>query len=206
MKPQAEPVHSPFTKRQPYQPSSTASSMMDAFLQDKATPPPTTSSLTPHSAPSSSLPQSGPTSVTKPSGLASAQQNSSGPADPQASSPLPLQQHKLKQQKKRASITTKVVYSTTLQSLDVFSPCSVHQTVTLLSFQIPALAVEMPGSADMSGLNLQFGALQFGSEPVLPEYDASAAVATTTPGNQGQNSLYTSANKWVFRIMICNGC
>uniref|UniRef100_A0A8C2KYW1 Ubiquitin associated protein 2-like n=1 Tax=Cyprinus carpio TaxID=7962 RepID=A0A8C2KYW1_CYPCA len=85
---------------------------------------------------------------------------------PQASSPLPLQQHKLKQQKKRASISTK----------------------------IPALAVEMPGSADISGLNLQFGALQFGSEPVLPEYDAPAAVATTTPGNQGQNSLYTSAS------------
>ncbi|XP_056596987.1 ubiquitin-associated protein 2-like isoform X4 [Triplophysa dalaica] len=157
MKPQAEPVHSPFTKRQPYQPSSTGSSIMDAFLQDKTMPPHTTSSSLPHSVP---------TTVNKPSGMASAQQNSSGPADPQASSPLPLQQHKLKQQKKRASITTK----------------------------IPALAVEMPGSADISGLNLQFGALQFGSEPVLPEYDASAAVATTTPGNQGQNSLYTSAS------------
>uniref|UniRef100_A0A673LCW1 UBA domain-containing protein n=1 Tax=Sinocyclocheilus rhinocerous TaxID=307959 RepID=A0A673LCW1_9TELE len=111
MKPQTEPVHSPFTKRQPYQPTSTSSSMMDAFLQDKATPASTTSTLPPQSTPS--------------------------PADPQASSPLPLQQHKLKQQKKRASITTK----------------------------IPALAVEMPGSADISGLNLQFGALQFGSEP-----------------------------------------
>uniref|UniRef100_A0A672P2F9 Ubiquitin-associated protein 2-like n=1 Tax=Sinocyclocheilus grahami TaxID=75366 RepID=A0A672P2F9_SINGR len=139
MKPQTEPVHSPFTKRQPYQPTSTS---MDAFLQDKATPASTTSALPPQSTPSSS------------SSL------------PQASSPLPLQQHKLKQQKKRASITTK----------------------------IPALAVEMPGSADISGLNLQFGALQFGSEPVLSEYDASAAVATTTPGNQGQNSLYTSAS------------
>ncbi|KAA0710106.1 Ubiquitin-associated protein 2-like [Triplophysa tibetana] len=157
MKPQAEPVHSPFTKRQPYQPSSIGSSIMDAFLQDKTMPP--------HSA-SSSLPQSIPNTVNKPSGMASAQQNSSGQADPQASSPLPLQQHKLRQQKKRASITTK----------------------------IPALAVEMPGSADISGLNLQFGALQFGSEPALPEYDASAAVATTTPGNQGQNSLYTSAS------------
>lgn len=65
----------------------------------------------------------------------------------------------------------------------------------IVVLQIPALAVEMPGSADISGLNLQFGALQFGSEPVLPEYDASAAVTTTTPGNQGQNSLYTSASK-----------
>uniref|UniRef100_A0A9J8BW94 Ubiquitin associated protein 2-like n=1 Tax=Cyprinus carpio carpio TaxID=630221 RepID=A0A9J8BW94_CYPCA len=166
MKPQIEPVHSPFTKRQPYQPISTSSSMMDAFLQDKATPASTTSTLPPQSTSSSSLPQAVTTPLSKPSGPNPAQQNSSSPADPQASSPLPLQQHKLKQQKKRASITTK----------------------------IPALAVEMPGSADISGLNLQFGALQFGSEPVLPEYDASAAVATTTSSNQGQNSLYTSAS------------
>lgn len=61
--------------------------------------------------------------------------------------------------------------------------------------QIPALAVEMPGSADIPGLNLQFGALQFGSEPVLPEYD-STAVATSTPGNAAPNSLYTSANRF----------
>lgn len=166
MKPQTEPVHSPFTKRQPYQPASTTSSMMDAFLQDKTTGPSSTSALPPQSTQASSLAQAITTPVSKPMGAAPGQQNSSSPADPQASSPLPLQQHKLKQQKKRASITTK----------------------------IPALAVEMPGSADISGLNLQFGALQFGSEPVLPEYDASAAVATTTPGNQGQNSLYTSAS------------
>uniref|UniRef100_A0A8C1N9R3 Ubiquitin associated protein 2-like n=1 Tax=Cyprinus carpio TaxID=7962 RepID=A0A8C1N9R3_CYPCA len=166
IKPQIEPVHSPFTKRQPYQPISPSSSMMDAFLQDKATPASTTSTLPPQSTSSSSLPQAVTTPLSKPSGPNPGQQNSSSPADPQASSPLPLQQHKLKQQKKRASITTK----------------------------IPALAVEMPGSADISGLNLQFGALQFGSEPVLPEYDASAAVATTTSSNQGQNSLYTSAS------------
>uniref|UniRef100_A0A8C1GIL5 Ubiquitin associated protein 2-like n=1 Tax=Cyprinus carpio TaxID=7962 RepID=A0A8C1GIL5_CYPCA len=168
MKSHTEPVHSPFTKRQPYKPTSTSSSM-DAFLQDKATPASTTSALPSQSTPSSSssLPQAITTPVPKPSGPTPGHQNSSSPADPQASSPLPLQQHKLKQQKKRASISTK----------------------------IPALAVEMPGSADISGLNLQFGALQFGSEPVLPEYDAPAAVATTTPGNQGQNSLYTSASK-----------
>ncbi|KAK7124424.1 hypothetical protein R3I94_018707 [Phoxinus phoxinus] len=166
IKPQTEPVHNPFTKRQPYQPTSTSSSMMDAFLQNKATPTSTTSALLPQSTQSSSLSQAITTPVSKPSGPAPGQQNSSSPADPQASSPLPLQQHKLKQQKKRASITTK----------------------------IPAQAVEMPGSADISGLNLQFGALQFGSEPVLPEYDTSPAVTTTTPGNQGQNSLYTSAS------------
>lgn len=57
------------------------------------------------------------------------------------------------------------------------------------------MAVEMPGSTDISGLNLQFGALQFGSEPVLPEYESSSA--TTTPGNQVQNSLYTSPSRLV---------
>lgn len=62
--------------------------------------------------------------------------------------------------------------------------------------QIPAMAVEMPGSTDISGLNLQFGALQFGSEPVVPEYDSTPA--TTTPANQVQNSLYTSPSRFVF--------
>uniref|UniRef100_A0A7N9AT46 Ubiquitin associated protein 2-like n=1 Tax=Mastacembelus armatus TaxID=205130 RepID=A0A7N9AT46_9TELE len=95
------------------------------------------------------------------------QQVSPSSSDPQGSSPLPLQQHKLKQQKKRTSITTK----------------------------IPAMAVEMPGSADISGLNLQFGALQFGSEPVLPEYESTPS--TTTPANQVQNSLYTSPSRLV---------
>ncbi|MEQ2208576.1 hypothetical protein XENOCAPTIV_007004 [Xenoophorus captivus] len=45
------------------------------------------------------------------------------------------------------------------------------------------------------GLNLQFGALQFGSEPVLQEYESTPA--TTTPGNQVQNSLYTSPSRSV---------
>uniref|UniRef100_A0A668A3C7 Ubiquitin associated protein 2-like n=1 Tax=Myripristis murdjan TaxID=586833 RepID=A0A668A3C7_9TELE len=129
-------VHTPFTKRQPYQAATSTSSMLDAFLQDKGLPP-------------------------------SSSQVSPGSSDAQGSSPLPLQQHKLKQQKKRTSITTK----------------------------IPAMAVEMPGSADISGLNLQFGALQFGSEPVLPEYDSTPT--TTTPASQVQNSLYTSPSRSV---------
>lgn len=57
------------------------------------------------------------------------------------------------------------------------------------------MAVEMPGSADISGLNLQFGALQFGSEPVLQDYESTPA--TTTPGSQVQNSLYTSPSRSV---------
>ncbi|XP_034456095.1 ubiquitin-associated protein 2-like isoform X9 [Hippoglossus hippoglossus] len=168
MKTQPESVvHSPFTKRQPYQATTSASSMLDVFLHDKGLPPsssvPSSSSLTqqrtssPHAVPppASSLPKM----AAVPS---LGQQVSPSSSDAQGSSPLPLQQHKLKQQKKRTSITTK----------------------------IPAMAVEMPGSTDISGLNLQFGALQFGSEPVLPEYDSTPS--TTAPAHQVQNSLYTS--------------
>uniref|UniRef100_A0A8C4FD54 Ubiquitin associated protein 2-like n=1 Tax=Dicentrarchus labrax TaxID=13489 RepID=A0A8C4FD54_DICLA len=163
-------VHTPFTKRQPYQAATSTSSMLDVFLQDKGLPPSSSVSS------SSSLPQqttSSPhvvpppaSSLPKMAAVPSLGQQVS-PSSSDAQSPLPLQQHKLKQQKKRTSITTK----------------------------IPAMAVEMPGSADISGLNLQFGALQFGSEPVLPEYDS--APTTATPANQVQNSLYTSASRFV---------
>ncbi|XP_069806532.1 ubiquitin-associated protein 2-like isoform X3 [Dendropsophus ebraccatus] len=76
------------------------------------------------------------------------------------------------------------------------SPQPAHQKMkvqkkkTSLTSKIPALAVEMPGTADISGLNLQFGALQFGSEPVLPEYESSQT--TNTAVSQTPNSLYTS--------------
>uniref|UniRef100_A0A8C7WQQ0 Ubiquitin associated protein 2-like n=1 Tax=Oryzias sinensis TaxID=183150 RepID=A0A8C7WQQ0_9TELE len=154
MKAPAEPgIHTPFTKRQPYQAATSTSSMLDVFLQDKGLSS-SSSSLPQHST-SSSLPKTG--------SIASVgHQVSPSSSDVQGSSPLPLQQHKLKQQKKRTSLTTK----------------------------IPVMAVEMPGSTDISGLNLQFGALQFGSEPVLPEYETGPA--TTTPSNQAQNSLYTA--------------
>ncbi|KAJ8267830.1 hypothetical protein COCON_G00130020 [Conger conger] len=165
-------VHASFPKRQPYQaPAPPGPSMMDAFLQEKgpassSTPAP--SSLPPQGTPAPLPPPTSSSPLSKPSapapapGPAPGQQGSPASSDPQSSSPQPLQQHKLKPQKKRTSITTK----------------------------IPALAVEMPGSADISGLNLQFGALQFGSEPVLPEYDPTPV--TSAPGNQVQNSLYTS--------------
>lgn len=65
----------------------------------------------------------------------------------------------------------------------------------------------MPGSADIPGLNLQFGALDFGSESALTEFGvadncASAASRESTPaptsaqpsmgtGTQSQTSLYS---------------
>lgn len=111
MKTQAESsVHSPFTKRQPYQSASSTSSMLDVFLQDKGLPPSSAVS-------SSSLPQqttSAPHVVPPPASalpkmatVPSLGQQVS-PSSSDAQSPLPLQQHKLKQQKKRTSITTKV--------------------------------------------------------------------------------------------------
>ncbi|XP_075868275.1 ubiquitin-associated protein 2-like isoform X2 [Nelusetta ayraudi] len=158
-------VHTPFTKRQPYQSATSTSSMLDVFLQDKGLPPSSSvSSSTSLPQLTTSLPHAVPppaSSLPKMVTVSSLGQQMS-PSSSDAQSPLPLQQHKLKQQKKRTSITTK----------------------------IPAMAVEMPGSTDISGLNLQFGALQFGSEPVVPEYDSTPA--TTTPANQVQNSLYTS--------------
>ncbi|KAJ6657006.1 hypothetical protein lerEdw1_003007 [Lerista edwardsae] len=139
-------VHSPFAKRQAFPPTST---MMEVFLQDKQ--PVATASVTAPPPPSSPL-----ASKTNP-----VPQMSPGSSDNQSSSPQPAQQ-KLKPQKKKASLTSK----------------------------IPALAVEMPGSADISGLNLQFGALQFGSEPVLSEYES--APATSSSASQPPSSLYTS--------------
>ncbi|KAJ7399125.1 ubiquitin associated protein 2-like, isoform CRA e [Pitangus sulphuratus] len=139
-------VHSPFTKRQAFTSTST---MIEVFMQEKQ--PVVTASTTTPAPPSSPLP-----SKTNP-----VPQMSPGSSDNQSSSPQPAQQ-KLKQQKKKASLTSK----------------------------IPALAVEMPGSADISGLNLQFGALQFGSEPVLAEYESTPTTSATV--SQAQSSLYTS--------------
>ncbi|XP_067232496.1 ubiquitin-associated protein 2a isoform X2 [Chanodichthys erythropterus] len=62
--------------------------------------------------------------------------------------------------------------------------------------KIPASAVEMPGSADVSGLNVQFGALDFGSESALPDFGQSENCnsepireAAVVP--QSQSSLYS---------------
>ncbi|XP_042560222.1 ubiquitin-associated protein 2-like isoform X4 [Clupea harengus] len=48
------------------------------------------------------------------------------------------------------------------------------------SSKIPSSAVEMPGSADVLGLNVQFGALDFGSESAMPDFSAPSEVGTTT--------------------------
>ncbi|XP_027730306.1 ubiquitin-associated protein 2 isoform X8 [Vombatus ursinus] len=55
------------------------------------------------------------------------------------------------------------------------------------SSKIPASAVEMPGSADVTGLNVQFGALEFGSEASLPEFGSTLSNENS---NQAQISLY----------------
>ncbi|XP_074876228.1 ubiquitin-associated protein 2 isoform X18 [Buteo buteo] len=61
--------------------------------------------------------------------------------------------------------------------------------------KIPASAVEMPGSADVTGLNVQFGALEFGSEPALPEFGSTSSSENTSQMNN--NSLYSKSVKYV---------
>lgn len=63
------------------------------------------------------------------------------------------------------------------------------------SFKIPASAVEMPGSADVTGLNVQFGALEFGSEPALPEFGSTSSSENTSQATN--NSLYSKSVKYV---------
>ncbi|KFZ57809.1 Ubiquitin-associated protein 2, partial [Antrostomus carolinensis] len=57
--------------------------------------------------------------------------------------------------------------------------------------KIPASAVEMPGSADVTGLNVQFGALEFGSEPALPDFGSSSISENTSQATN--NSLYSKS-------------
>uniref|UniRef100_A0A4W3IVQ9 Ubiquitin associated protein 2a n=1 Tax=Callorhinchus milii TaxID=7868 RepID=A0A4W3IVQ9_CALMI len=58
------------------------------------------------------------------------------------------------------------------------------------SSKIPASAVEMPGSADVSGLNVQFGALEFGSEPSLPDFGTGGKETIS----QTQNHLFSNSS------------
>ncbi|NXX85442.1 UBAP2 protein, partial [Urocolius indicus] len=57
--------------------------------------------------------------------------------------------------------------------------------------KIPASAVEMPGSADVTGLNVQFGALEFGSEPALPEFGSTLSSENSSQATN--NSLYSKS-------------
>ncbi|XP_006538288.1 ubiquitin-associated protein 2 isoform X3 [Mus musculus] len=54
--------------------------------------------------------------------------------------------------------------------------------------KVPVSAVEMPGSSDVTGLNVQFGALEFGSEPSLSEFGSAASASENS--NQIPISLY----------------
>ncbi|NP_001101398.2 ubiquitin-associated protein 2 isoform X8 [Rattus norvegicus] len=54
--------------------------------------------------------------------------------------------------------------------------------------KVPVSAVEMPGSADITGLNVQFGALEFGSEPSLSEFGSTASASENS--SQLPISLY----------------
>ncbi|KAK4816875.1 hypothetical protein QYF61_024517 [Mycteria americana] len=76
-------------------------------------------------------------------------------------------------------------------SLEVFK----RRLDAVLRDMIPASAVEMPGSADVTGLNVQFGALEFGSEPALPEFGSTSSSENTSQATN--NSLYSKSVKYV---------
>lgn len=75
---------------------------------------------------------------------------------------------------------------------DLESVISVPDMMALL-FQIPTSAVEMPGSADVTGLNVQFGALEFGSEPSLSEFGSTASSENS---NKIPISLYSKSLRY----------
>ncbi|KAM3845129.1 ubiquitin-associated protein 2 isoform 2-T2 [Vipera latastei] len=54
--------------------------------------------------------------------------------------------------------------------------------------KIPSSAVEMPGSTDVPGLNVQFGALEFGLEPAVSEFGFASSYESSPAPN---NILYT---------------
>ncbi|KAF3856013.1 hypothetical protein F7725_016736 [Dissostichus mawsoni] len=109
--------------------------------------------------------------------------------DPQGGNTPQQQRAQLKVQKRRIPPSSKVL-----------------QGAEDVGQRIPATAVEMPGSAEVPGLNLQFGALDFGSESAMPEFgivdncvsqsrESTPAPAPTLPapgpGIQSQTSLYS---------------
>ncbi|XP_059359227.1 ubiquitin-associated protein 2-like isoform X2 [Carassius carassius] len=60
--------------------------------------------------------------------------------------------------------------------------------------KIPSSAVEMPGSADVSGLNVQFGALDFGSESTVENLNQSESrYQEPAAAAQTQSSLYSKS-------------
>lgn len=70
--------------------------------------------------------------------------------------------------------------------------------------QIPSSAVEMPGSADVSGLNVQFGALDFASEPITMETTQSDSISDSTQDPIPQNSLPPRSARCVYVfVFIC---
>ena len=134
-------VHTPFTKRQPYQAATSTSSMLDVFLQDKGLPPSSSSSSLPQQTTSSPHGVPPPaSSLPKMTAVPSLGQQVS-PSSSDAQSPLPLQQHKLKQQKKRTSITTKVIHLWIHLDRQKWKIFKNYDTVTHALFQIGVCSI-----------------------------------------------------------------
>lgn len=112
-------------------------------------------------------------------------------------------------------------YKNTLQVIKLTHASALFYSNSFFFFffiQIPSSAVEMPGSADISGLNVQFGALDFGSEagsgtvemaqtelaseqaPAQAPAPAPLTVPTAVPTQQPQSSLFSKPGsmRWVY--------
>lgn len=135
--------------------------------------------------------------------------------DPQGGSTPQQQRGPLKGQKRRMPPTSKAGHQIyRLAHLNLLMSNFRPLTFVLAPRQIPSTAVEMPGSADIPGLNLQFGALDFGSESALTEFGVvdncvNAASRESTPaptsappsmgaGTQSQTSLYSKPLRYSF--------
>ena len=71
--------------------------------------------------------------------------------------------------------------------------------------QIPSSAVEMPGSVDVSsGLNVQFGALDFASEPISMETTQPDSSSDSAQDPIPQNNLPPRSARCVFvQMQVC---
>ncbi|XP_023692409.1 ubiquitin-associated protein 2-like isoform X2 [Paramormyrops kingsleyae] len=167
-------LSSPFGRDYKVQPE--PSRVLSQLAQRQSNSLPRVQPATPPTAPATSAPSF--ESFSKPQDASSTQNGPSPVAKLSLPAGLPppqeaIMQHKLKTQKRKIPPTSK----------------------------IPLSAVEMPGSADVSGLNVQFGALDFGPEASLPDFshpdNGSSGITSTNrdpvPVSQPLNSHYSKS-------------
>ncbi|XP_062855355.1 ubiquitin-associated protein 2b isoform X2 [Trichomycterus rosablanca] len=98
----------------------------------------------------------------------------------------------------RSALKPPVEVSAPIMSIEPHQPKQIRPQRRRLPppSKIPSSAVEMPGSADVSGLNVQFGALDFASESTVESSAHSEAASQDPPVSvsQSQKSLYSKSS------------